>query len=64
MNLDQWRNRALAVTVKELCPCCNDLKEGVALRQTATLPMYSCKPCYDAEERNQAATSDEDYYAW
>jgi hypothetical protein len=64
MNLDQFRSRPLVVTVKELCPCCNVLKEGVAMRQTAILPMYSCEPCYDAEKRNQAATRDENYYAW
>jgi hypothetical protein len=60
MNLDQFRSRPLVVTVKELCPCCNVLKVGVALRP---MPMYSCEPCYEAEKRKQAATRDEDYYA-
>jgi hypothetical protein len=64
MNLDQRRNRALTVTVKELCPCCNVLKEGVETRTGVRIPLYSCEPCFRAEERTYAASSEDDYYAW
>lgn len=67
MNLDQFRARPLVVTVKELCPCCNVLKEGVKLREykpyARALPwiMKSCEPCFEA---TRVSTTDEDYYAW
>jgi hypothetical protein len=62
MNLDQWRNRALTVTVKELCPCCNELKEGVKERWAYLIPRFYCEACHDAEMAKR--TADENYYAW
>jgi hypothetical protein len=64
MNLDQFRSRPLVVTVKDLCPCCNVLKEGVKMHTGWGSSVYSCEPCYEAEKLKWAAKIDEDYYAW
>jgi hypothetical protein len=64
MNLDQFRSRPLVVTVKELCPCCNELKVGVKkqpIRDPEAGAATYCDECYAA---NKSMYVDEDYYAW
>jgi hypothetical protein len=70
MNLEQFRSRPLVVTVKELCPNCQTLKEGVKLREhkpyhyATPWTLKSCEPCFEAEKHTRATTTEDDYYAW
>jgi hypothetical protein len=53
MTDDQWRNRPLSVTVRELCPKCNELKTEVQERlfyAYGTLKYYSCLECYNTQK--------------
>lgn len=66
MNLDQFRARPLVVTVKELCPCCNVLKEGVKKREYPKQVLgvgYFYTYCGDCAV-SLVYTDSEDYYAW
>jgi hypothetical protein len=70
MNLDQFRSRPLVVTVKELCPNCQTLKEGVQKRgyrapgSAKPWTLLSCESCFEAEKHTRATTTEDDYYAW
>lgn len=71
MNLDQFRARPLVVTVKELCPCCNVLKEDVQKREHKPYfgldawSMYACESCFESAKKESAAAIETgDYYAW
>lgn len=64
MNLDQFRARPLVVTVTELCPNCQTLKDGVKLRDVMGAAYKSCEPCFEAEKRNRSVDVDYDCYGW
>jgi hypothetical protein len=48
--LDAWRNRPMSVTVKELCPKCEKLTDGVQKRRVygmfgQAFSVLCCAPC-------------------